>query len=347
MGLLDTILNLLGMGKKDDAEPASGAGDAEPHHAAAADEPEAEQEEEASDDDDDFRRDYDLEAKDDMGKFDFRRDLKAFYVAQFEIERGWEDKEERHQLLAKHGVRNEQHWYQIKATLERYLASAEGRAKWGDAGDVSQIQMDATMDLMRGQMADRAESALKAELEPVEGVTLQQWAQWQAKIAGGGSPDDAMKALGIDRAKWDRVSAEWNARMSRDTTATIATEYAKHFSGAGVGAFGGAAAAGAGAMGVGGSVGDDESKAPIPFERYVEIEQAQNFGVQQGKDASAILQSFGMTILDWSSVGAWWSQFIARNAMKNNGALHRRYTELQARFEAKYKAAKADDDLSF
>jgi hypothetical protein len=251
------------------------------------------------------------------------------------------------ELLSEHGVRNEQHWYQIKATLERYVGSAEGQSKWGDAGDISQIQMDATMDLMRGQMADRAGGELAAELEPVEGVTLQQWAEQQAKLASGGTPDAACAALGIDKAKWDRVSAEWNARMSRDTTATIATEYGKHFSAAGQGQFGGAAAAGAAAMGVGGSVGDDESAAPIPFEKYVEIEQAQGLGVQQGKDAAAILKSFGMTPLDWSSVGAWWSQFIARNAMKNNGALHKRYTELQAKYEAKYKAGGADDDLSF
>ncbi len=100
-------------------------------------------------------------------------------------------------------------------------------------------------------------------------------------------------------------------------------------------------------MGVGGSVGDDESAAPIPLERYVEIEQAQAQGSAQGKDAAAVLQSFGMTPLDWSSVGAWWSQFIARNSMKNGGELHKRYTDLQGKYEAKYKAGDADQDLTF
>ena len=84
-----------------------------------------------------------------------------------------------------------------------------------------------------------------------------------------------------------------------------------------------------------------------PLERYVEIEQAQSQGSQQGKDAAAVLQSFGMTALDWSNVAAWWSQFIARNAMKNGGELHRRYSDLQARYEAKYKAGDADQDLKF
>jgi hypothetical protein len=347
MGILDTILNMLGIGKPNVASAARDAATGAAREAAGIDEDVIDDDEDDDEDDDDFERDYDLEAKDDMGPFDFREDLKPFYVAQFKIEQGWEDKDERMQLLQEHGIRNEQHWYQIKATLERYLTSPEGSAKWGDMGDISQIQMDATMDLMRGQMADRASGELAAELEPVEGVNLEQWAQWQAKIAGGGTPDEACAALGIDKAKWDRVSAEWNARMSRDTTATIATEYGKHFSGAGVGSFGGAAQAGAAAMGVGGSVGDDESAAPIPFEKFVEIEQAQNFGVQQGKDAASILKGFGMTALDWSNVSAWWSQFIARNAMKNDAALHKRYTQLQEKYEAKYKGGSADSDLSF
>ena len=183
--------------------------------------------------------------------------------------------------------------------------------------------------------------ALAADLEPVEGVGLEQWAKAQAQIAGGGNADQIVAGLGIDRAKWDRVSAEWNARMSRDTSFTITMEYSKHFQSAGVGQFAGAAASAA----AGG--GGTEADAPIPFERFVEIEVAQGAGAEQGKDAAAILRSFGMSPMEWGQVGGWWSMYISQNAMKNNGELHQRYTKLREQFEAKYKSASADDDINF
>src|SRR5690606_28682485 len=121
-----------------------------------------------------------------------------------------------------------------------------------------------------------AQTALAGEFAPVEGVDLDRWAAAQARVASGGQLDEILATLGIDQACWDRVSAEWNARMARDTTATIATAYGKAFSSSGQGQFGGAAAAGAAAM-TGGSV---QGEAPIPLERYVEIQEAQSAAAQ-------------------------------------------------------------------
>jgi len=54
-------------------------------------------------------------------------------------------------------------------------------------------------------------------LEPVEGITVELWGKAQAKMASGGNLQDAYYICGVDAAKWDRVSAEWLARMSNDT----------------------------------------------------------------------------------------------------------------------------------
>ena len=51
--------------------------------------------------------------------------------------------------------------------------------------------------------------------------------------------------------------------------------------------------------------------------------------------------------MDWGQAGGWWSGFIATNAMKNNGALHKRYSELQEKYAAKFKSGDADSDISF
>lgn len=337
MGLLDSILGLLGLKKNDDAR--------DHEQASASPSPSAAESDDEGDEDDDEGRDYELEAKDDAASFDFARDIARFFTAEFQIEQAWENESKRATLFREYGIRDSKHWYQVKATFERWTQSPAGRAKYPTAGDWMQAKMTTTQTLMMGDMNLRLEGELKGEIEPVEGVSLDAWAGAQAKIASGGAVEQAIEGLGIDKAKWDRVSAEWNARMSRDTTATIATAYGKAFMASGQGAHGGAAASAAAAMG--GGVALREQDAPVPLERYVEIEQAQACGVAQGKDAAAILASFGMTPMSWGQVGGWWSQYISQNAMRNDGALHRRYSELQAKYEAQYKAADADSDLSF
>lgn len=343
MGLLDTILIALGLKNKEEEQQ---------HHqpastkvAAGAADARADADEDAEEDDDDGEgRDYDLEAKDDAGSFDFDRDIARWFTAEFQVEQAWEDERKRALLFREYAIRDSKHWYQIRATFERWTESPAGRAKYPTPGDWMQAKMTTTQTLMMGDMNLRLQGELAGEVEPVEGVSLDAWAGAQAKLANGGEVASIVAGLGIDQAKWERVSAEWNARMSRDTTATIAMAYGKAFMASGEGSFGGAAAAGAAAMS---GAQLDEADAPIPFERYVEVEQAQACGVAQGKDAASILKSFGLTPMSWGQVGGWWSQYISQNAMRNNGALHKRYSDLQAKFEAQYKAADADSDLSF
>jgi hypothetical protein len=344
MGLLDAILSALGLRKPAEDSPAPSSAH-DPRSATPSgddDDTVDDSSEDDGDDDDGEGRDYALEAKDDRATFDFDGAPERYWEAQMRIEHAWEDEAKRGQLFAQYGIRNVQHWYQVKATYERWTESPAARARYATPGDLIQAQMNATqkvgMDLLG---MGNQQQALSAELQPVEGVSLEQWAKAQAQVANGGDVNGIVAGLGIDKAKWDRVSAEWNARMSRDHSATIAMEYSKHFSSAGVGQFAGAAAASA--MGAGGS----ESEAPIPLERFVEIEVAQAAGAEQGKDAAGVLRSFGMSPMEWGQVGGWWSMYITQNAMKNNGELHQRYTKLREQFEAKYKTASADDDLSF
>lgn len=341
MGILDTILIALGL-KKPEPEPSYDAPPAaRPASQSAADEPD-EVEEQEDEDDDGEGRDYDLEARDDRASFDFDNDVERYFEAQFRIEQAWDDEPKRASLFEQFGIRNVQHWYQVKATFERWSESPAARRKYATPGDLMQVQMNCTQKAAMEVMGfGNQQAALGAELDPVEGVSLEQWAKAQAKIASGADYIPLIAEIGIDKPTWDRVSAEWNARMSRDTSFTITMEYSKHFQSAGAGQFAAAAAASAT-----GQVGT-EAEAPITLERFVEIEIAQSSGVSQGRDAATILKSFGMSPMEWGQVGGWWSVFINQNAMKNNGELHQRYTKLREQFEAKYKTASADDDISF
>jgi hypothetical protein len=284
-----------------------------------------------------FKRNYDLEARDDAASFDLKNDLGGYYVAEFRIEQAWDDLPTRYTLLKEYGVRDEPHYYQVKATVERFIQSPFAAQKWGGMGEIMHVKMKATQDYMMGGMQNKLQGELKGEIEPVEGVSLDQWATAMVKIVNQKPLDQILGAMGIDQAKWDRVSAEWNARMSRDTTATIATAYGKAFtnSSANEGKFGSAAQ------------NPGQGNPPIPLEQYIEVMEAQNAGANHGKDASQILQSFGLSILDWSNLGSWFSAYFNENALKNDGALHKQWTALQEKYAAKYKSGSADSDIKF
>lgn len=148
-------------------------------------------------------------------------------------------------------------------------------------------------------------------LSPVEGVSLEHWAHIQAALASGKDISGLLAQAGIDRPRWDRVSAEWMARMSTDTTMAIATAYGNAFAGAGQGQFGGQAAQAASA-GVGGDVGAE----PISFEQFVQIQEAMGAAANRGQDATAVLAQFGMSPMDWGNVGMYWNKRMQQEASK-------------------------------
>ena len=305
---------------------------------------EIDEEDEDEDEEDDFERDYDLEEIDDMAGFDFTADLATYFAAETEIEEAWEDKATRIATLNKFGIRDEQHFYQVKATLERYVISDDAEQRWGGLDEIMQIQLNAKQDRAMAAMQQRAEGELAGELEPVEGISLEQWASAQARLASGGEVEPIIAELGIDQAHWDRVSAEWNARMSRDTTATIATAYGNAFAGAGQGQYAAAAADGVQAMAPGGDV---DGEPPVSMDRYVEIMVAQSAAADQGRDANEVLAQYGINAMEWGQIGGWWGAKMSRHAMEDGGALLNEFNELQAKWEAHFGVGDADEDVEF
>lgn len=178
-------------------------------------------------------------------------------------------------------------------------------------------------------MANKANamSGAGGAVAPVEGVTVEQWAQLNAALASGGGADfdQLLAGAGMDRPKWDRVSAEWMARMSTDTTMTIANVYGAAFAGGGYGQFS-AAAGHAATVGVGG----DLSAEPMPFERYCEIEAAMGCAGERGEDVTHLLSQFGITPMEWGQVGMFWSKKMQQSMQH--------YYELYTEFSAKYRA---------
>lgn len=226
------------------------------------------------------------------------------------------------QWLDYYGMVNEEH---VEFMRERVT---------GEVGAITraaaQQELDSKMEGVKQEQADRAAGMRETgELAPFMGVALESWAQAQAAITSGAGLDTILPSLGIDAATWQAVSAEWNARMSRDTTATIATVYGQAFVGGGAGQFAAAGQATAGAMAPGGSAGGE---APVPFEKWIEIGVAQQAGSKHGEDPEAVFARFGITSAEWGTIGGWWGHHFNSRAME----MMADYDKWTAHYEKQY-----------
>ena len=129
---------------------------------------------------------------------------------------------------------------------------------WQPGQPMTAMQAGFVQSTMQNAMAQQqqnvnnAVAANPALTAPIEGVTIEQYAQVCAAAAANQNPGAFQQLLaqhGMDQAKYDRVAAGWQARMRDDHTFSLSTIYGRAFGGAGQGQFGGAGAAGAGALG--------------------------------------------------------------------------------------------------
>ncbi|HQY51860.1 MAG TPA: hypothetical protein PLD63_05770 [Ignavibacteria bacterium] len=173
---------------------------------------------------------------------------------------------------------------------------------------------------------------MSANLEPVEGISLEQWAGVNASLASGGVIEEVIKSIGADMPKWDRVNNEWLSRMKNDTSFTIATKYSAAFNTNATGNLGS---------------GSQTDASSIPFEKYVESMVAQDVLGKQGRDAQDVLKDFGMTVADYSNVSSYWS-----GKMMSDFSLAAKMSQLMEEYKKKYESMQgsgtgANDDIEF
>lgn len=332
MGFLDSIKKMFGMAKGDDAPP--------PPAAAAAPEADA-----SSDDDDD---EPSASGSSSGGGFDVAGfavddDEEAFFNAVLHMESegmfGGTD-ESRAEIMERFGIRDRSHWQDVKESNYAVLVK-----KYGTIEEVGQREMNwRSGQMQKHQQGNTAAAAAKGELNPVEGITLEAWAAINAAIVGGANTEDLLKGAGIDKARWDRVSAEWNARMSRDTTFAITTVYGNAFQAASKGKYADYAREANAARAAN---RDTTMEPPISWEQYYELMYEQSYAAAQGKDAIASLKAAGLTVADWTDLGSFMGYYFNRNGVrkwKEYEAIHKKVEE---KMKAKYAGVKADVDISF
>ncbi|MEZ4403982.1 MAG: hypothetical protein R3B06_28415 [Kofleriaceae bacterium] len=248
--------------------------------------------------------------------------------------------ESRAEIMSRFGIRDRSHWQTVRDSVMTVMAQTHGSIE-----EVAQRQMNWRMGQMqRQQQANTAGAAAKGELNPVEGVTLEKWAAMNAAIAGGASAEDILKANGIDQGRWQRVSGEWNARMSRDTTFSITTVYGNAFQAASQGKYGDYAREATAARAANRELA---MEPPVTVEQYWRILYEQDYGSKQGQDPIAVLKAQGLTVVDWTDLSAFMGYYLNRSVVRNWQQFNDMHERIKAEFAAKYPGVQTDVDISF
>lgn len=269
-----------------------------------------------------------------FGHFD-PDDLDRFYFAYFELEEA-EGEERLPAEMARYGISSKDEWGLIWASFLRRHFSGLSEQAMQEKFLVTMATARNQQTMLKMQAASAADPSLT---EPVEGVTVEGWAQAAVAMANsGGEMAQAARALaplGMDQARYERVNAEFQARMQRDTSFVIAQIYGKAFS---------AAQGVQGGYGLGSADGSLQQLGaePCTFEQYAEISGAMGAWGESGQDVTAMLQhAFNMTAMDLSRFGGYWSTVFAADP---NLAL--RYADLMEQYKQRYRGAGPDSDLS-
>lgn len=248
--------------------------------------------------------------------------------------------ESRAEIMQRYGLRDRSHWRTVKDSVYSQLAR-----KHGSYEEVSQREVNWRSGQMQQHLQGQtARAAASGELNPVEGITLENWAAINAAIVGGANHEDLLKSQGIDQGRWQRASAEWNARMARDTTFAITTVYGNAFQAASKGKYGDYAREANAARQANRELA---MEPPMTVEQYWELLYEQDYGSKQGRDPVAVLKGVGLSIVDWTDLSTFMGYYLNRSVVRNWAQFEEIQKRVQAKFAAKYPGVTTDVDIKF
>lgn len=187
-------------------------------------------------------------------------------------------------------------------------------------------------------------------LEPIHGISLQDYAAISAKMASGISVEKICEALGIEPAVYEEASAIWITRMQEDSTWEVTTLLGKYFGEADQHPKLGSLKAEI----------SDEGKAnleKIMTDRYFyeELCGARQAAYNYGFDGAQWIQdNFGISLGDFQSVAMQWMQVQNQEMETRNHEYVLHYVDFQQAKQKEYEAKFAKeqggnvaDDINF
>ncbi len=280
----------------------------------------------------------------DTAGFDPENDEDAFFRAVQHMESeglmGGTD-ESRAEIMETYGIHDRLHWQGVRDICYEVLGHKYGSIENAMQREANYRQT-VTQQYMGNQVAAKAASG---EMAPVAGISLESWAATNAALISGANLTDMLRGQGVSQAAWQEASAEWNARMARDTTFAIATVYGAAFQNASKGKYGDLAREATAAR-----TENRDLKLPLPMtiEKYFELICENSIACKQGTDPQAALKALGLTVVDWTDLGVFMGYHIERGHMSvYKGKTGEIMDAVQKQVEARHPGAKADVDISF
>ena len=283
----------------------------------------------------------------DLAGFDPASDEDAFFEAILYIESAGMiapnvtiTDQQRLDTERKFGIRDSLHWQSVKDACYQVLIR-----KHGSFEVVMQRQSNFRQGLTQRLMQQTAATkAANGELAPVEGIGLDQWAAMNAAIAQGVHLDDMLKGAGVDKGRWDRASAEWTARMSRDTTFTISSIYGAAFQNASKGKYAEYAKEANAARAAN---RDPAMQPPMSMEQYWEILYEQAYSAQGGGDPVEALKRMGLSTVDWCDLSTFMGYHVQRTWAAHIGDYQASMARAEAKVSARHPGVKAQVDVAY
>lgn len=220
--------------------------------------------------------------------------------------------------------------------------------EWNDCDTEDRAAMEFSRELseqLQHGHSSKDDIEASGAMDPVHGISLEDWAAGNAKIVSGAALEDVLKVLGVEEPQWDEAGAIWMARMSSDTTFHISNTYAAAFTNANIGRFA--------HSNIDMAVQADSAQkaaAKASLALYTEIFCAQTTAYSFGMDgAQYVKDTWGLTLGDWGEIAGHWAQL-----MRDDVSMMRQHSALMDDYNTQYKAlfsaqqgGNAGDDIEF
>lgn len=184
-------------------------------------------------------------------------------------------------------------------------------------------------------------------LEPIHGISLQDYSTICAKLGNGIPVEILCKALGIETTIWEEVSQKWVERMQQDSTFTVTTLMGQYFSEAKEHPVLGNINA---EISTDGNENLEKLKNDVYF--YHELTGARQAAYEYGLDgAQWIVENFGISLGDFQQVAMKWMEERNKNWNSNDILHYHNYQEeKQKEYASKFATEQGGniaDDVEF
>lgn len=166
---------------------------------------------------------------------------------------------------------------------------------------------------------------------PVNGITFEEWAAGNARLANDQSLEGVLKVLRVDEAQWKQADAAFVQELKRrDPGSVTFMRYGEVFANPAVGRFA--------------SVGEQPKVDGrlATYDDYARLQADMSAGVEAGKDPQAILKAYGLNVYQYSQESGKWVRMMATvndpSELERMAAIREKY---QREYRARYGLAPA------